>query len=391
MKSVKIYLHVDGNTMGSHEKFLQKLKKRGSHQVIVVAMHHTFDTNYTVPDKQMDNHPDVLIVNCLFYDNKGLLSCKCNKESRKKVCKKLELKTNTCVFGAFSGEKIHKMKSVKIYPRIDGNTMGSHEKFLEKLKKRGAKVVESPNDCNAVIVFCPIVSRFETDINAALSRKPEGSHQVIVVAMHHTFDKNHIVPDKQMDNHPDVLIVNCLFYDNEGLLSCKCNKESREKVCKKLELKTNTRVFGAFSGEKIHKMKSVKIYPRIDGNTMGSHEKFLEKLKKRGAKVVESPNDCDAVIVFCPIVSRFETDINAALSRKPEGSHQVIVVAMHHTFDKNHIVPDKQMDNHPDVLIVNCLFYDNEGLLSCKCNKESRKKVCEELERHRNEKGKKQK
>ncbi|KAM9424081.1 uncharacterized protein KZ484_003330 isoform 2-T2 [Pholidichthys leucotaenia] len=75
-----------------------------------------------------------------------------------------------------------------------------------------------------------------------------GSHQVTVVAMHHTFDTNHVVPDKQMDNHPDVLIVNCLFFDNKGLLSCKCNKESRKKVCKKLELKRMSR----FSWNFIH-------------------------------------------------------------------------------------------------------------------------------------------
>lgn len=57
-----------------------------------------------------------------------------------------------------------------------------------------------------------------------------------------------------------------------------------------------------------------KIYIHVAGNTLGSHTKFLRKLTQKGAKVVESPEKSDVTIVFCPIVSRFETDIQSALS-----------------------------------------------------------------------------
>lgn len=69
--------------------------------------------------------------------------------------------------------------------------------------------------------------------------------------------------------------------------------------------------------------EKVKIFSYVDGETMGSHEKFLEKLFKRGAKEGKSAGESDAVIVFVPIVSRFETDINSALSNI-SGKHTTI-------------------------------------------------------------------
>lgn len=140
---------------------------------------------------------------------------------------------------------------------------------------------------------------------------------------------------------------------------------------------------------------------------MGSHEKFLKKLFKRGAIKVEKADDSEAVIVFVPIVSRFETDINSALSNISgkhttiydkcfvcfgifsaryhscflfvclKGDKKVIVVALHHTYDPNYTVPhNRKMD---DKLVVNCLFYEKKGLLSCPCNKKAKKMVCEEV------------
>ena len=63
-----------------------------------------------------------------------------------------------------------------------------------------------------------------------------------------------------------------------------------------------------------------KIYLHVAGNTMDSHKKIIKKLKKKGAKVVKTPEESDVTILFCPIVSRFETDIKSALS-SIEGKH----------------------------------------------------------------------
>lgn len=64
----------------------------------------------------------------------------------------------------------------KIFPYVAGNTLESHKKFIRKLTKRGAKEVDSPEKSNVTIVFCPIVSRFESDVNSALA-SASGKHE----------------------------------------------------------------------------------------------------------------------------------------------------------------------------------------------------------------------
>lgn len=72
-----------------------------------------------------------------------------------------------------------------------------------------------------------------------------------------------------------------------------------------------------FSGN-MAKMK--KIFIHEAGNTLGSYELFVKKLTKRGAKKVKTVDESDVSIVFCPIVSRFETDITSAIT-SAQGKH----------------------------------------------------------------------
>lgn len=63
--------------------------------------------------------------------------------------------------------------------------------------------------------------------------------------------------------------------------------------------------------------KMVKLYPFTAGNTLEAHKKCLKKLKSKGAKVVKSIEKSDAIIVFFPVASRYETDVTAALNTVP--------------------------------------------------------------------------
>lgn len=65
----------------------------------------------------------------------------------------------------------------------------------------------------------------------------------------------------------------------------------------------------------------MKIFIHVAGNTLGSHERFVNKLTKRGAKTVDAAKDSDMQILFCPIVSRFEADVEWGLSQAT-GKHQ---------------------------------------------------------------------
>ncbi|GAA6225460.1 uncharacterized protein LOC103481128 [Lates japonicus] len=132
---------------------------------------------------------------------------------------------------------------VRIYSYEAGKTLESHESILRKLAKKGAKKVNSPEKRDATIIFCPIVSRFETDINTALeaasSEIPDLEHRkVIVVAMHHTFDPNYTLPNSRHTSRGVTLLVDCLFYEKKGFLVCSQNKMAVKKVCKELGLKS---------------------------------------------------------------------------------------------------------------------------------------------------------
>lgn len=125
----------------------------------------------------------------------------------------------------------------KIFSYEAGKTLDSHKKFLKKLTKRGAKIVDFPEKSDVVIIFCPIVSRYETDINSALSGAQElrQSRDLILVTMHHTFNEDYIVPNHR--NSTVALHVDCLFFEKRGLYKCPQNKMAIKMVRKKLGLK----------------------------------------------------------------------------------------------------------------------------------------------------------
>uniref|UniRef100_A0A087YHK1 Uncharacterized protein n=1 Tax=Poecilia formosa TaxID=48698 RepID=A0A087YHK1_POEFO len=94
----------------------------------------------------------------------------------------------------------------------------------------------SPDLSDYTIVFCPIVSRFETDIQSALSTV-SGSRKVILVAMHHTYDPNYTLPDKRsFDNTAVKLLVEFLFFEKKGLLKCPRNSKAKKAICRILGL-----------------------------------------------------------------------------------------------------------------------------------------------------------
>ncbi|KAL1274922.1 hypothetical protein QQF64_027736 [Cirrhinus molitorella] len=89
------------------------------------------------------------------------------------------------------------------------------------------KEVNSVDDCNVILVFCHIVSRAGTDIDAALKKLNEysASTPAIFMVIHHTFDPDKIIPDSSAHvTRSNTFTIDCLFYENEGLLTCSKNE-----------------------------------------------------------------------------------------------------------------------------------------------------------------------
>ncbi|XP_077949645.1 uncharacterized protein LOC120808266 isoform X2 [Gasterosteus aculeatus] len=123
-------------------------------------------------------------------------------------------------------------------------------------------------------------------------------------------------------------------------------------------------------------------FVHLAGKTNGAHGDVVNYLKRIGKVQVESYAKSDFLMVFCPVVSRVGTDIEAALSDNSvltDGKPAVLVV-MHHTFDPRHVVAESRRQvNDPRVwLTVDCLFYQN-NLLSCPLNDIMQKQVADFL------------
>ncbi|XP_031655353.1 uncharacterized protein LOC109887678 isoform X2 [Oncorhynchus kisutch] len=144
---------------------------------------------------------------------------------------------------------------------VSGNTLDSHKDFLKQLTmQRDFTEVMTPEKSDVIITFCPIVSRAGTDIEAALQEIPTGK-RVVLVAMHHSFNPDCTVPDcSRLVTRGDMLTVDCLFHENQGLLDCPRNTEAVRTIWSHLNIQPmnkNTRK-GLFKNKKPSEQKSKK-------------------------------------------------------------------------------------------------------------------------------------
>ncbi|XP_052448464.1 uncharacterized protein LOC128003208 isoform X1 [Carassius gibelio] len=125
----------------------------------------------------------------------------------------------------------------KYYVIEMGKSGDLRKQILGHLQKKRAYLeeVHSVDDCNVILVFCPIVSRAGTDIDAALNElntcSETASKPAILMVFHHSFDCYKTVPDSSRSiNRRNTLTVDCLFNEDEGLLACERNDEALAKI-----------------------------------------------------------------------------------------------------------------------------------------------------------------
>ncbi|XP_076866873.1 uncharacterized protein LOC143518319 [Brachyhypopomus gauderio] len=127
----------------------------------------------------------------------------------------------------------------------------------------------------------------------------------------------------------------------------------------------------------------VKYVSIISGKTLGVHEHILQILHKQipDLQDVSTVEECDVILLFCPIVSRAGTDIEAALTLITEAdSKPAVLVVLHHTFDPDSTVPDSSRSvTRKNTTTVDCLFHEYRGLLKCPKNEDTVKKIVENL------------
>ncbi|XP_075994366.1 uncharacterized protein LOC142988942 isoform X2 [Genypterus blacodes] len=135
------------------------------------------------------------------------------------------------------------------------------------------------------------------------------------------------------------------------------------------------------------KSASIWISCTVTGETFGAHQRLLDQVKHlKGLNVVECPQwqNCQVIIVFCVIDSRVGSNVEAAMSKTPDGK-PVILVLMHHTRDVYYSTGGRKWSDSFDkvVLDVHVLYHQTrQGLLTCPKNQQAVKHIQEVLQRY---------
>ncbi|XP_028840409.1 fibronectin-like isoform X1 [Denticeps clupeoides] len=116
--------------------------------------------------------------------------------------------------------------------------------------------------------------------------------------------------------------------------------------------------------------EKMRFYTKNVGKLPIQNTQSLKELLTRNDLVeVNSVEKCDVVLVFCLVVSRAGTDIEAALVEINKETKPAILVVMHHTLSRDVFPDSSRFVTGEQVLItVDCLFQEDQGLLRCKQN-----------------------
>ncbi|XP_051265636.1 uncharacterized protein LOC127368639 isoform X43 [Dicentrarchus labrax] len=378
-----VFCPVASRVGGDVSEALEKLP--GGKPVILVVMHHTFSPDQVLAEsRRLVDNPNVeLTVDCLFYKDKLLMSNR-NDTAWRDVQKYLgvsKVSTFRAIFNSKRDSNDELQISVskkKFFVILVGKTNDAHLEFVAKLESIGQTEVNSPEESDYLLVFCPVASRVGTDVSGALENFP-GDKPAILFVMHHTFNRDQVLAEsRRLVDNPNVeLTVDCLFYEDKLLKSNRNDTAwidvqkylgvSKESTLKALGAKIMNNISWKrdFNHELQISVFQKKFFVILAGKTNDAHLEFVAKLKSIGHTEVNSPEESDYLLVFCPVASRVGRAVSDALEKLP-GDKPAILVVMHHTFNPDHVVVEsRRLVDNPNVqLTVDCLFYEGKLLKS---------------------------
>ncbi|XP_047665356.1 uncharacterized protein LOC113641493 isoform X2 [Tachysurus fulvidraco] len=363
----------------------------GNKPVVLVVLHHP---EYIVPvSSRSVNRQNTITVDCVIHEDQRLVQCPENDKALSKVIKFIEdIQGGTPSKSPYdqpSGNQMLKRPRLTYFTPMSGNTLGHHEDIEKKLQELipGLQKVTKLEESDLVLVFCPAVSQAGTDTEAGVEmlNTQAGNKPAVLVLFHHTFNAEFIVSDSSKSiNSQNTITVDCRFHNDQGLLTCHKNNKALSKVENwiKINQEKSTRESPNHqpSGIQMLKRPHLTYFTLMSGNTLGHHVEIERKLQEQipGLQKVTKLEESDLVLVFCPVVSRAGTDIEAAVEmlNTQAGDKPAVLVVLHHTFNAEHIVPDSSKSvNRHNTFTADCLFHEDQGLLTCHKNNEALSKV----------------
>ncbi|XP_051265601.1 uncharacterized protein LOC127368639 isoform X11 [Dicentrarchus labrax] len=361
-------------------------KIQGGKPAILVVMHHTFNPVQVLTEsRRLVDNPNVKVtVDCLFYEDKLLTSNRndtawCDVQKYLGVSKFSIFEVELINFMHRKRDSNHELQisvpQKKFFVILAGKTNDAHLEFVAKIESIGHTEVNSPEESDYLLVFCPVASRVGSDVSEALEKLPGGKPAILVV-MHHTFNPDQVLPEsRRLVDNPNVeLTVDCLFYEGK-LLESNRNYTAWIDVQKFLGVSKQPTLVAKFMNyirrkfDINHELQisvpQKKFFVILVGKTNDAHLEFVAKIESIGHTEVNSPEESDYLLVFCPVASRVGTDVSEALENLPGGKPAILVV-MHHTFNPDQVLAEsRRLVNNPNVkLTVDCLFYEDKLLTS---------------------------
>ncbi|KAL7834436.1 hypothetical protein SRHO_G00286830 [Serrasalmus rhombeus] len=317
-----------------------------SRLAVLFVLHYTSDPNIRVSDSRSVNRRNTLTVDCLISEDKRFLICPQNEKAVCKVSDWLICEVAEETSTDYTPQV--ETKPVKIVAHITGRTKRFFEEFVKILCKQTPTLQ---------------VSTVEESTKPAVSGM-----------LHHTPNPDLTVSDSHRAvTREKTLTVDFLFCEDKVLQKCAQIDNAPPEESKPTKSKgRNKRPCQSPPVE----TKPVNIFSCVTGKTLGSHEDFVRILCKRRTALQEvlTVEECDVVLVFCPVVSQAGTDIEAALQELSDisATKPAVLVVLHHTLNPDLTVPDSSRAvNREKTLTVDCLFYEDEGLLQCRKNDEA--------------------
>ncbi|XP_055082515.1 uncharacterized protein LOC117381165 isoform X2 [Periophthalmus magnuspinnatus] len=228
------------------------------------------------------------------------------------------------------------MKPVKVFLLITGQTYQAHQQILDKLNAQGSKVmITDAQQCDLILLFCPILSRVRSDVEAAFRKIPEDAQgkQVVLVQMHHTRKPEQVLNQIQWKEQFPIIIqdVQVLYHETQnGLLQCPRNERALhalQSMFAEFENKMATqRFFGKRSREKSSDLNtdSVSEDPVYKG--------ALETMYNASTKSMAAFAIIILILLIDPTLDALETMYNAYTDFKKPFSIFILILLFYPTF-----------------------------------------------------------
>ncbi|XP_048044099.1 uncharacterized protein LOC125266972 isoform X3 [Megalobrama amblycephala] len=416
---------------------------------VFMVLHHTFEPEKMAPDSSSHvTRMNTLTVDCLFYEDK-FLDCVRNREALDRIKQCFPRQDTQTKKGKTDGwlhindqqhtdvnmteehgDERPMITGKKYFILLPGKTSKPQEDIIRNVLQQTPDLEEvfTVAECDFILVFCIIVSRAGTDIDAAVNELNAVSETkpAVFMVLHHTFEPEKMVPDSSSHvTRMNTLTVDCLFYEDK-FLDCVRNREALDRIKQcfprqywesslfsrfsspitsqylnyavnlldpavqmchsflgvmsqistKLNSEQNTDVKMTDEHRDEHPMITGKKYfILLPGKTSKPQEDIIRNVLQHTPDLEEvfTVAECDFILVFCIIVSRAGTDIDAAVNELNAVSETkpAVFMVLHHTFDTEKMVPDSSSHvTRMKTLTVDCLFYEDK-FLDCVRNREA--------------------